>query len=379
MHTTPWARLSGHRATGAAALTVLAVVLLAAPLVLPDFWQQLILFSGAAAVGAIGLNLLVGVNGQLSLAHGFFLAVGAYGYAYLGPGTGDAGTGSVGLPTPVAALLAVAAAGVAGLLFSPVAARVRGIYLGLASLALIIVCKQVLAGARTLTGGAYGRDIPEFDLLGFHFGDQSPYLYVLGKPFGAFDRLWYLVMVVLVLAYVFMRNVLRSRVGRGLRTIRDSEAAAAAAGVHVQRYKSLAFTLSSVYAGIAGVLLGLLFQHVVPEYFSLTLSVQYLAMIVIGGMGSARGAVAGAFVVTGIPLLLAEYSEHIPFTSTAGDGGLDTGVLSQFVFGALIIVILIAGARRPGPLLRSRRAKSGDPAASAVPTPASGPTERIRA
>lgn len=379
MRTTPWARLSRHRATGAAALVVLALVLLAAPLALPDFWQQLILFSGAAAVGAIGLNLLVGVNGQLSLAHGFFLAVGAYGYAYLGPGTGDAGTGSLGLPTPVAAVLAVAAAGVAGLLFSPVAARVRGIYLGLASLALIIVCEQVLADARPLTGGAYGREIPEFDLFGFHFGDQDPYLYVLGKPFGAFDRLWYLVLVVLVLACLFMRNVLRSRVGRGLRTIRDSEPAAAAAGVHVQRYKSLAFTLSSVYAGIAGVLLGLLFQHVVPEYFSLTLSVQYLAMIVIGRLGSARGAVAGAFVVTGIPLLLAEYSEHIPFTSTAGGGGLDTGVLSQFVFGALIIVILVAGARRPGPLPRLRRAASGDPAASAAPTPASGPTERIRA
>lgn len=368
-------RFAARRTIGYAAVAVVVVVVLAAPLVLPDFWQQLVLFSSAAAIGAIGLNLLVGVNGQLSLAHGFFLAVGAYGYAYLGPGTGSAGAHSVGLPTPLAAVIAVAAAGLAGLLFSPIAARVRGIYLGLASLALIIICKQVLSDARALTGGVYGRDIPPFDLFGFHFADQSPYLYVLGRPVGAFDRLWYLVLILLVLCYLFARNVQHSRVGRGLRTIRDSEPAAAAAGVHVQRYKALAFVVSSVYAGITGVLLGLLFQHVVPEYFSLVLSVQYLAMIVIGGMGSTRGAVFGAFVVTGIPLLLSQYSAHIPFTSADGGGGLDTGVLSQFVFGGLIIVILVTGARRPG-LRRSARRNAGT-APAATPSPASGPTERI--
>lgn len=313
----------------------IAVVLVALvlPLFAPDFWTQLVLYSAAAAIGALGLTVLVGLSGQLSLAHGFFLAIGAYGYAFLGPGTGSPDATSLGLPSPLAAVLAVAAAGLAGLVFSPVAARVRGIYLGLASLALIMVGKQVLADVRPVTGGAYGRDIPVLDLFGFHFADADPYLYVLGVPFGAYDRLWYVVLALLAGCYWFLRNVLRSRVGRGLRTVRDSEAAAAAAGVDVQRYKALAFVLSSVYAGLAGVLLGLLFQHVVPEYFSLTLSVQYLAMIVIGGLGGLPGAVAGAFAVTGIPLLLTQYG-----------GGSDT--VAQYLFGALIVAVLVVKSHR---------------------------------
>jgi branched-chain amino acid transport system permease protein len=344
----PWPRAARPAAVRRGAAIALAIAALVLPLFLPDFWTQLVLYSAAAAIGALGLTVLVGVSGQLSLAHGFFLAIGAYGYAFLGPGTGSPDTGGAGLPSPLAAVLAVAAAGVAGLVFSPVAARVRGIYLGLASLALIMVGRQILADARPVTGGAYGRDIPVLNLFGFHFADQDPYLYVLGVPFGAYDRLWYLVLALLAACYWFVRNVRRSRVGRGLRTVRDSEAAAAAAGVDVQRYKALAFVLSSVYAGLAGVLLGLLFQHVVPEYFSLTLSVQYLAMIVIGGMGSLRGAVAGAFVVTGIPLLLSQYGGALPFISSSG-GGLDSGVVSQYLFGALIVVVLVIKSQRRMP------------------------------
>lgn len=340
---------------------VLALVALVLPLFASDFWTQLVLYSAAAAIGALGLTVLVGLSGQLSLAHGFFLAIGAYGYAFLGPGTGSPDTTSLGLPSPLAAVLAVAVAGVAGLVFSPVAARVHGIYLGLASLALIMVCKQVLADVQPVTGGAYGRDIPVLDLFGFHFADQDPYLYVLGVPFGSYDRLWYVVLPLLAACYWFVRNVLRSRVGRGLRTVRDSESAAAAAGVNVQRYKALAFVLSSVYAGLAGVLLGLLFQHVVPEYFSLTLSVEYLAMIVIGGMGNLPGAVAGAFIVTGIPLLLSQYGDALPFVSSSGSGGLDSGVVAQYLFGALIVIILVAAARR-----RPRRRTP--PAVPATPT-----------
>ena len=135
--------------------------------------------------------------------------------------------------------------------------------------------------------------------------------------YGQRERLWYLGLGLLVLAYLYARNVLRGRPGRALQTIRDSEVAASVMGVNVRRYKAAAFVVSSMYAGLAGVLVALAFQRPVPEYFGLGLSVTYLAMIVIGGLGSVRGAVFGAAFVTALPLVLTQYSDKIGFLGPA--------------------------------------------------------------
>jgi branched-chain amino acid transport system permease protein len=311
-----------------------------------DFWLQAGGFAFAAMIAALGLTLLVGGAGQLSLAHSFFVAVGAYGYTYLSSATKGTGTtiassiqGGLGLPTLVSMVGAVLIAGFAGLLFSPISARLRGIYLGVASLGLVFVGQHIAFNAQKLSGGFNGRDVPDFNLFGFGF-DSTP-LSVLGVTFTRYGKLWYLGLAGAVVAYVYYVNVLKGRPGRALRCLRDSEVAASVLGVNVVRYKAYAFTLSSMYAGLGGVILALAFHHIVPDTFGLTLTVSFLAMIVIGGLGSPGGALVGALFVTALPLVLAKYSDSLPFLAPTGSGGVTAGVAAQFIYGGAVILLLV--------------------------------------
>lgn len=327
------------------AMRVLAVLVVAAlPIYLSTSLLQTGLFCMAGIVGAIGLNLLTGNAGQLSLAHAFFLAVGAYGYAFFAgqPSSIEGAPGAgLGLPTPLAAVLAVLLAGLIGLLFSPISSRLRGIYLGIASLALVFIGQQILLTLTSVTGGFNGRDVPSMRLFGFTFDQTDPTLYVLGVPFGKYERLWYLGLVLVVLCYVFAKNLLRGRPGSALTMVRDSEVAAAVMGVDVRRYKTAAFVLSSLYAGLAGVLFALTFSTIVPDTFGFDLSVQFVAMIVIGGLTSVGGATLGAIFVVALPQLLSQYSSDIPFLAEPGSGGVDAGSFARYVYGAAIIGFLL--------------------------------------
>ena len=164
-------------------LAVAVIVLLALPLYVEEFWLRTGFAVFAAMVGAIGLNLLVGNTGQLSLAHAFFLAVGAVTYVFVSGesgGIGLADLSGLGLPPLLGMIAGVLAAGLAGLLFSPIAARLRGIYLGVASLALVFIGQHVLNSWTSVTGGFNGRSAPEFALFGFTFGNRDPELFVIG-------------------------------------------------------------------------------------------------------------------------------------------------------------------------------------------------------
>lgn len=326
------------------AVLVTVLVALALPLSLRSFWLQAGLFAMAAAVSAIGLTLLVGRAGQLSLGHAFFVAVGAYAYCYLAGAPTGAGTHGLGLPPALALLGAVASAGLAGALFSPISGRLRGIYLGLASLGLVFLGQHILTNATPLTGGYNGRDAAPLSVFGFHFADGDPAgLVVLGVPFGQLERLWYVGLAGVALAWWSARNLVRSRPGRAFAIVRDSEVAAGAMGVHVGRYKAAAFTVSSMYAGLGGVLTALAFGRIVPDSFGLTASVSFLVMIVIGGIGSVGGAVAGAAFVTLLPLVLDHYSDSLPYLAAPGSDGLSAADLSQFVYGLAIVGVLLHG------------------------------------
>ncbi|MDQ0785334.1 branched-chain amino acid transport system permease protein [Streptomyces sp. B3I8] len=356
-------RRAGHRPPPPRTVLLVAVPLLlcAVPFYLDAFWLRTGLFCMAAAIGAVGLSLLTGTAGQLSLGHAFFLAVGAYGYVWL------AGEPGPGLPPPLALVLAVALTGLAGLLFSPVAGRVRGIYLGVATLALVFLGHHLLLAADTVTGGFNGRSVPPMAVGGFAFTAYDPELVVLGVPFGAEERLWYLGLVLFAGSWWTARNLLRGRPGRALAALRDSERAAAVLGVAVARHRSAAFVVSSMYAGLAGVLLALAFRRVVPDYFGLALSVDYLAMIVIGGLGSVAGAAAGACFVTALPPLMARYADHIPFVATPGgtEGAVGPTEASRYLYGAAVVLVLLhapeglhgsaARLRRAAARLRPRR------------------------
>ncbi|MFN2519027.1 MAG: branched-chain amino acid ABC transporter permease, partial [Jatrophihabitantaceae bacterium] len=255
---------------------VLVVGLAVLPLYLDNSLLQTGLFSMAAVVGAIGLTILTGTAGQLSLAHAFFLAVGAYSYSYFA-GLPDPSKAlkahGLGLPPLLAMLLAVATAGVVGLLFSPIAGRLRGIYLDVASLSLVFIGSFIYENARGLTGGFNGRAATDFSLFGFQFAADNPPLTILNVPYGRLERLWYLFLVLAIFAYVFGANVLRGRMGRAMQTMRDSEVAAATMGVDIRRTKAGVFALSSMYAGLAGVMVALAFSQVTPDYFVLPLSI----------------------------------------------------------------------------------------------------------
>ncbi|HEX6025210.1 MAG TPA: branched-chain amino acid ABC transporter permease [Solirubrobacter sp.] len=315
-----------------AVAVVVVVVLAALPLYLESFWLQTALFAMAAMVAAIGLSLLVGIAGQLSLAHAFFVAIGAYGYSYLAERI-----------APLLALIAaVLLAGLAGALFSPISGRVKGIYLGLASLGLVFLGQHILQNATGITGGYSGIAVPPFELFGFSFSGTSPdSLVILGVPFGALERLWYLGVVLVAVAVWYGRNLVRSRPGRALATLRDSEVAAEVMGVDVVRYRAAAFCVSSMYAGLGGVLMALAFGRIVPESFGLLLSIDFLVMIVIGGAGSVGGAAAGALFVTALPLVLNHYSGSLPLLAEPGTGGVGAAEFSRFVYGAAIVAVLL--------------------------------------
>ncbi|MGW5399094.1 branched-chain amino acid ABC transporter permease [Streptomyces sp. NPDC003952] len=335
----PRTRLLSTRNTLVAAAVL---VLLALPFYLDRFWLQAGLFAIAAAIGAIGLNLLTGATGQLSMGHAFFLAVGAYGYCAL---AGDGSTAGghtlvgLGLPSWLAAVLAVALAGAAGGLFSPIAGRLRGAYLGIATLALIFIGQHVLFNATSLTGGFNGREVEPLSLLGFTFDDTETV--IAAVPFQSAEKLWYVALAALLGGSLFARGVLRGRPGRAMNALRDHSIAAGVMGVPVARYRAAVFVLSSMYAGLAGVLLALVFQRTVPDYFGMVLSLEYLAMIVIGGLGTVMGAVVGAVFVSLLPPLLTRYSEALPLVSAPGTGGVSPGEASRYLYGAAVVAAVL--------------------------------------
>ncbi|WP_435057605.1 branched-chain amino acid ABC transporter permease [Streptomyces sp. bgisy060] len=337
----PWARtpaVYGRTAAG--------VVLVALPFYLDRFWLQAGLFAMAAALGALGINLLTGSTGQLSMGHAFFLAVGAYGYCAFA-GDGSDGLVGLGLPGWLAAVLAVALAGLAGGAFSPIAGRLHGAYLGIATLALIFIGQHLLFNAHDLTGGYNGRAVPPLSLFGLTFDNGE--LLVAQVPFGAVEKLWYLGLALLLGGVLFARGVLRGRPGRAMNALRDHRIAAGVMGIPVARHRAAVFVLSSVYAGLAGVLLALVFQRTVPEYFGMALSLEYLAMIVIGGLGSVSGAVAGAVFVSLLPQLLTRYSDALPLVSAPGTGGIAPGEAARYLYGAAVVAVVLF---LPGGLVR---------------------------
>jgi branched-chain amino acid transport system permease protein len=199
----------------------------------------------------------------------------------------------------------------------------------------------VLLNAGVLSGGVNGRDAAPLRLLGFSFTATDPDVVVLGVPYGTLERLWYVGLVLLAAAAWYARNLVRGRPGRALVGVRDSEVAAATMGIDVARYRAAAFTVSSAYAGSAGVLLALVYGRIVPDSFGLGLSIDFLAMVVIGGLGSVAGAVAGAVLVTTLPLVLARYSDALPFLAQPGEAGLTAPDAARLLYAAALIAVLL--------------------------------------
>lgn len=321
---------------------VVTVVLLALLLLFPFVATTALLQTGllvlSGIIAAIGLNLLYGSTGQLSLGHAFFVAVGAYAYGlFAGHDDGYSGAISLGLPPLLSMVLAVCVAGLFGLLFSPISSRLRGASLGVASLALVFIGSFLMNKLVPITGGGNGREIQPFDLFGFSFTDENPFLTIAGRYFGGYERLWVLGVVLVIGAYVVAKRLLAGRPGRAFEAVRDGEVQAAVTGIDVRRTKATAFVISSLYAGLAGVFLGLAVNHIVADTFTLSMSIAYLAAILIGGLGSVGGAIVGATFVFALPQFLLQYGEPLLRLTP----GLEAGQLAAYIYGAAVILILL--------------------------------------
>jgi branched-chain amino acid transport system permease protein len=284
-----------------------------------------------SAVGAIGLNLVTGYAGQVSLGHAFFLGLGAYTAAVL---SGDPDGRSLGL---VPALV--------GLLVAPVAIRLKGLYLAIVTLGLVFIGEHLFRELAAVTGGpGVGRPAAQLRLLGVDVGRRSEILG--GYPITREIKLYLIALVVLVVLAVPAKNLARSAVGRAFAAVRDRDLAAEVMGVSLTRHKLIAFTISSFYAGIAGALLPTVTGFIEPGSFNLLLSVQFLAMILIGGVATLSGSLLGAAFVVLLPRLVEELPRFLPFVTSESTGGvLTTFQLQTLLYGVLIVVFLIAEPR----------------------------------
>ena len=328
-----------------AAVAVYAVV----PLRVSDYWLAVLNLAGIAAVGALGLNLLTGYAGQLSLGHAAFLGTGAYAAAALGGSGAASGALGLGLPLPVWLAGAAAVGAATGLAAGLFAIRVRGHTLAIVTLALVFVGQHVFRTWTSVTGGNAGRaDLP------------SAVSALPGSP----EQAWFwLVWAVVAVTALVSANALRSRAGRAMVAVRDREGAAAVLGVDVNRTKVTAFVVSSAMAAVAGALYASYKHYVGPEDWGLLVSIQYLAMVLIGGMGTVGGPVLGALAVTALPRLVEQVSGVLPFVAEGTGRGMTVAQLDQLLFGVLIVAFVLAEPRGLAHLVR--RAKRMQPSAPA--------------
>jgi len=298
------------------ALLLFLAVLGAAPLALGDFWLYLLNLCGIAIVGAQGLNILTGFTGQISLGHGAFIGVGAYTVGVLATKLGAG---------PLVALPAAGlAAALVGLLFGLPSLRIKGFYLAMATLAAQFILEYVFMQAAPLTGGAQGLYLERPALFGLVIDSDRKFFYVIAA--------------VAALATAGARNLLRTDVGRCFVAIRDRDIAAELIGVNLFAHKLLAFALSSFYAGIAGGLLAYYVAAINPQAFTVLLSVDHLAMVIIGGLGSVLGATLGAVFITLLPeilkLLIDAAGGYLPIENVFP-------ALREIIFGLLIVGFLL--------------------------------------
>lgn len=291
------------------------------PMIMTDYYLSIINLCAIAIVGALGLNILVGYTGQISVGHAAFMSVGAYTAANLAT--------RFDLPfwitLPSGGLMAAAI----GLIVGLPSLRVKGLYLAIATLAAQFIIEWVINHTPAISGGVQASiEVPRPALFGWVMDTQV--------------EMYYFLMVLMTLAIIGALNLVRSRIGRAFIAIRDQDIAAEIIGINVYRYKLLAFGMSSFYAGVAGVMYTYYLGIANYEMFQLPISIDYLAMIIIGGLGSVLGSIFGAVFITLLPVVVRIFMETVGVYFV--DGVYLAQVIAQMrlvLFGGLIIFFLV--------------------------------------
>ena len=291
---------------------LLGLCLLIAPWAIDEYWLAQLTFVLIYGIVGLGLMLLAGFTGLFSLGHAAFLGVGAYTQAVMV---------NAGVPFPIALACAGLIAAAVGVVVGLPALRVKGIYLGMATLAFGFIVEEGLARWESVTGGNKGLMVnpPAF----------------FGWTLDSTNQFYFLCLVVCVLSTLGIVNLMRSSTGRAFVAIRDSEISAQSMGIHLARYKTLSFALSAALAGLGGALYAHKIQFLSPEQFSIIQSIDLLLMVVIGGLGSIHGAFLGAAFLIVMPQLIALGKDYLPEAI-----GQATG-LQGAVYGAVLIAFVL--------------------------------------
>jgi branched-chain amino acid transport system permease protein len=304
-----------------AAAAFAGLFIAAAPLTFGDYYLSLLNLCLVAIIGALGLNILLGYTGQISVGQGAFMSVGAYTAANL--------IVRLGLPfwitIPAGGLMAAAI----GTLVGIPSLRIKGIYLAIATLAAQLIIEWTINHVHWISGGIQSSiEIPRPSIFGLKLTSEA--------------GIYLFLMFFVVLAIVATQNLVRSRIGRAFVAIRDQDIAAEIIGINIFRYKLYAFAISSFYAGVAGALESYYLGIANYEQFQLDVSIDYLAMVIIGGLGSVLGSILGAVFVTLLPIIT-----RWGLVAFGGlfisQGNLDNIIpnLRLVIFGGLIILFLV--------------------------------------
>ncbi len=290
----------------------LLLLVLVAPLALSDFYLGELALVYIYAIAGIGLMLLVGYTGLVSLGHAAFLAIGAYAHTWFL---------SHGWPFPLALLKASLITALVGAVVGLPAMRMTGIYLAIATLAFAVIVEQVITRWESVTGGFRGMLVPQAQFLGIDLGSSVAF--------------YFLCLLLLLGCLVFALNILRSPTGRAMNAVRDSEISAQSMGIQLARTKSIAFALSAGFTGLAGGLFAHRMGYLAPDAFSVLLSIQLLLMVVVGGLGSLHGVIYGALFIGLLPQAIAMLRDALP-PALGQLPGLEPGI-----FGLMLILFLV--------------------------------------
>ena len=296
---------------------VSVLLLLLSPLFLDAYYLNILIQIGYYGIAALGLNIVVGFTGQISLGHAAFFGLGAFTSAWI--------SNNSGIPVFFAIPLAGLATMAVGLLVGIPAGRIKGLYLAIATLASQYILEDFFARAEWFTGGSAGAMASPFSIFGYNMNSDKSFFFVV---------LFYVVVMFMAGA-----NLMRSRDGRAFVAVRDHYLSAEIMGINLNKYRILSFGISSFYAGIGGALFGHYLGFVSAEGFTLVLSIQFLGMVIIGGLGSVMGSMLGTIFMVLLPEVM-EYGVHlVGSNSTALTQAL--AYIKEMAIGLAIILFLI--------------------------------------
>ena len=316
--------------------TVLVFTSLLLPFYLNNYWMLLVTTSLLIAIASWGLNIVSGMAGQINLAHGVFVGIGAYTSAVIG---GVATSSVIGFELDMIFWLPISGivSALIGIIISPVSARLKGLNLGLVTLAIVFIGSHFFSNLKFITGGAgLGRKAAKLKFLGV---DLDSGLTIGNLILEKNDVIYYFSLILCILLGIGAKNLTRTKIGRAFSAIRDRDIAAEALGINLFKFKMYAFALSSFYAGIAGSIIFIISGGVEPGTFSLLYSITFIAIVIIGGVGTVLGPLYGAFFFTMLPGIIQVILHAVGVADTGFF--LNAGEIERIVFGFFIIFFLV--------------------------------------